>query len=466
MKRAYYYAAASAFVLAGFASTASSQTAQKRDLPLDAGGKPCNGILDFEKNCLAPEVTRNTPDRPYRGRPYDPKTYMPSEAPNFVRKGQELIYIATPGGESDDPASEVYNGEGIIVLDPKANYAFVKRIPLQHLPASMKPEEVSAMMASPATNLVYVSTRGHLIALDLRSEKIVWNNTYEPVGTCCERGQVTPDGLTLEVGSNLQNFHRVIDAKTGKVKGIIPTPQSPNNHNMVMSPDGKTVLDAPNGLTLTVASMETMKPIRTITFSDHIRPLVINSDASRVYANLNNLLGFEIADVNTGKVIKRVEVPGEMWKAKWADPNRTFFGHGAPMHAIGLTPDESELWIGDAINDQLLVFDNEGHDNWKLNMSKALKLDHSADWITMGLDGKRAYLSSGDVVDVATHKVVGKLRDEYGHLIHSEKILDMAFDADGHLLRVVNQFSNGVPEAVARRMANEPQSQRKKEASN
>ncbi|HZQ39496.1 MAG TPA: hypothetical protein VFA87_01840, partial [Rhizomicrobium sp.] len=206
-------------------------------------------------------------------------------------------------------------------------------------------------------------------------------------------------------------------------------------------------------VTVTVASVETMKPTKTITFSDHVRPLVINWDASRIYANLNNLLGFEIADVKSGKVIKRVEVPGEMWKAKWADPNQVFFGHGAPMHAIGLTPDESELWIGDAINKQLLVFDNEGNDNWKLNMSKALKLDHSADWITMGLDGKRAYLSSGDVVDVKTHKVVGKLKDEWGHLIHSEKFLDAQFDDKGHVIRVVDQFANGQPAAVKKRTA-------------
>jgi DNA-binding beta-propeller fold protein YncE len=454
MNRTLLLAAASSLALAAFLVGAQGQSrTQGNKDNLDAGGKPCAGVLDDEKNCLDPSVTKNSPDRPYRGQAYDPKTYEVSQMPHFVRKGQELIYIATPGGESDDPDSTRYNGEGIIVLDPAANYAFVKRIPLQNLPASMKPEEVSAMMISPATNYAYISTRGHLIALDLATDKIVWSKTYDPINTCCERGAVTPDGLTLEVGSNLQNFHRVIDAKTGDLKGIIPTPQSPNNHNMVMSPDGKTVIAAPNGVTVTVASMETMKPIKTITFSDHVRPLVINWDASRIYANLNNLLGFEIADVKSGKVIKRVEVPGEMWKAKWADPNKVFFGHGAPMHAIGLTPDESELWIGDAINTQLLVFDNEGNDNWKLNMSKALKLDHSADWITMGLDGKRAYLSSGDVVDVKTHKVVGKLKDEWGHLIHSEKFLDVQFDNKGHVIRVVDQFANGQPNAVKKRTA-------------
>src|SRR3984957_15342071 len=63
-----------------------------------------------------------------------------------------------PGGSSDEPDSTVRNGEGIIVLDAKANYAFVKRIPLQDLPASLTPEEVSAMMSDPVTNMAYIST--------------------------------------------------------------------------------------------------------------------------------------------------------------------------------------------------------------------------------------------------------------------------------------------------------------------
>jgi len=454
MNRKILFAAASTVALAAFVGGAQGQgLTPPSSGNIAADGRACAGVLDDERNCLDPSVVKNTPDRPYRGKPFNAKTYEPSQMPHFVRKGQELIYIATPGGESDDHNSTRYNGEGIIVLDPATNYSFVKRIPIQNLPASLKPEEVSAMMISPATNYAYISTRGHLIALDLATDKIVWSKTYDPINTCCERGAVTPDGLTLVVGSNLQNYHRVIDARTGDLKGIIPTPASPNNHNMVMSPDGKTIIAAPNGVTVTVASVETMKPTKTITFSDHVRPLVINWDASRIYANLNNLLGFEIADVKSGKVIKRVEVPGEMWKAKWADPNQVFFGHGAPMHAIGLTPDESELWIGDAINTQLLVFDNEGNDNWKLNMSKTLKLDHSADWITMGLDGKRAYLSSGDVVDVKTHKVVGKLKDEWGHLIHSEKFLDVQFDDKGHVIRTVDQFANGQPAAVKKRTA-------------
>jgi len=253
----------------------------------------------------------------------------------------------------------------------------------------------------------------------------------------------------------------VIDARTGEVKGIIPTPQSMFNHNMNMSPDGKTVFDAANGNTMTIADMATMKPTGTITFSDHVRVFVINHDATRVYANLNNLLGFEIADVKTRKVIKRIEAPAEMWKAKWADPNQHFYGHGAPMHGIAMTPDESEIWIPDAINNQVLVYDNTGE--WpKLDLSKSIKTEAPNGWITMGLDGKLAYMASGDVVDVKTHKIVGLLRDEYGRHMDSEKVLDLAFNLQGKMVRKVNEFAIGDPKAYEERMARQ---KRVKEAS-
>jgi len=415
---------------------------------IDANGMPCVGELDGAGQCMGSKVS--TPDHPYRrAGQSDGRLNGPGKGFNLGAK--ELIYAAVPGS--------------IVVLDAKNNYNFVKRITFQERPAPLPLESIAGMAASPATNMIYVSTRGRLIAIDLLTEKVVWENTYEP-GTCCERAQVTPDGLTLEVGSDLKNFHRVIDARTGKVKGIIQTPQSMFNHNMNMSPDGKTVFDAPNGITMTIADMDTMKAIGTITFSDHIRVFVINHDATRIYANLNNLLGFEIADVKSRKVIKRIEAPAEMWKTKWADPNLHFFGHGAPMHGIAMTPDESEIWLPDAINNQVLVYDNPVSGEWpKLNMNKTFKTNGQPNgWITMGLDGKRAYMASGDVVDVKTHKIVGQLRDEYGRYMDSEKVQDMAFDLNGHLVRTENQFSIGDPKAFAARVASAKKST--KEAKN
>ena len=419
-----------------------SAAAQKA--PIDANGAPCiDGKLDGALQCIPSSVAISTADHPYRHAGASDGRLTGRIGKGFQRRSRQLLYAAVPGSIVVFDVANGRNGTA---------WRFVKRITFEEPAAPLYSESISAMMANPATNMIYVSTRGHLIAIDLLTEKVVWKNAYEP-GTCCERGAVTPDGKTLVVGSDLKDFHFVLDATTGEIKGKIPTPMSMFNHNMNLSADGKTDFAAPNGITITVADVESMKPIKTITFSDHVRVFVINHDATRVYANLNNLMGFEIADVKTAKVIKRIEAPAEMWKAKWADPNLQFYGHGAPHHGIAMLPDESEIWIPDSINDQVLVFDNTGE--WPvLNMAKAIKSNGEPNgWITFGLDGKYAYMASGEVVDVATHKVVTELKDEFGRWMDSEKVVDMTFDENGKLLRAVNQFSQGDPKAVAARLA-------------
>jgi DNA-binding beta-propeller fold protein YncE len=398
----------------------------------------------------------NRPERPYRqAGSSDPRDRGPHVAKGFGRRDRRLVYVTLPGGSAGGQFSSEMNGVGIVVLDVDNNFAFVKRIPTWNVPASRSPEEVSGVAASPATNMIYLATRGRLAAFDLGTEQKAWENTYD--GTCCERPELTPDGKTLVVGSDLKDFWYVIDAQSGTLKGKIQAPKSMFAHNMALSPDGKTVFMAPNGVTMTVGDVPSMKAIKTITFSDHVRPFVINHDATRVYANLNNLLGFEIADVKTGEVIKRIEAPAEMWKAKWGDLNQHFFGHGCPSHGIALTPDESEIWVVDNINYGVLVYDNTGE--WPV-LKMTFPTTASADWITMGLDGKYAFLSSSDVVEVKTKKIVAQLKDEYGKPMHSEKFLEMAF-SNGKLLRTVSQFGQGIPAAVKARLAGGPLTSKK-----
>ena len=392
----------------------------------------------------------NKPDRPYRqAGSSDPRDRGPMVAKGFGRRDRRLVYVALPGGSAGGQFSSEMNGVGIVVLDVENNFQFIKRISTWDVPASVSPEEVSGVAASPATNMFYVATRGRLAAFDLGTDKKVWQSSYD--GPCCERPEVTPDGLTLVVGSDLRDFWWVIDAKSGTLRGKIQAPKSMFAHNMALSADGKTVFMAPNGVTMTIGDVPSMKAIRTITFSDHVRPFVINHDATRVYANLNNLLGFEIGDARTGEVIKRIEAPAALWKAKWGDLNQHFFGHGCPSHGIALTPDESEIWVVDNINYGVLVYDNTGE--WPV-LKTSFPTTASADWITMGLDGQYALLSSGDVVEVKTKKIVAQLKDEYGKPMHSEKFLEMSF-SNGKLVRTVSQFGEGIPSAVAARLARE-----------
>jgi hypothetical protein len=114
-----------------------------------------------------------------------------------------------------------------------------------------------------------------------------------------------------------------------------------------------------------------------------------------------------------------------------------------------MTPDESEIWVVDNINYGVLVYDNTGE--WPV-LKSTFPTTASADWVTMGLDGQYGLLSSGDVVDVKTKKIVAQMKDEYGKPMHSEKFLEMSF-SNGKLVRTVSQFGEGRPEAVQARLS-------------
>jgi DNA-binding beta-propeller fold protein YncE len=153
---------------------------------------------------------------------------------------------------------------------------------------------------------------------------------------------------------------------------------------------------------------------------------------------VNNLLGFEVADVNAGKMIHRVEVAGFGWSnARGPIP------HGCPSHGIALSPDEKELWLADGVNGYLHIFDATVMPP-KQKASVRTKLDPAVGigWVSFGLDGKYVYAATGDVFDPVTKKIVASLTDEYGRPVNSEKMVEIAY-SKGKAVRVSNQFGVG-----------------------
>jgi DNA-binding beta-propeller fold protein YncE len=351
---------------------------------------------------------------------------------SFRPRARHLLYVTEPGS-LEKPGWA--NGVGIIVLDANDGYHFVKRIPTWEYAASMSPEQVSGVAASPVTNMIYVAARGRLAAIDMGTDKMVWSTTLD--GKCCERPQVTPDGKIIVVGGDLQAYWYEVDALTGKFIGMLDAPESPNSHNLNLSADGKTAFMSPNNKVMTISDIKSRKIIKTIRFPDNIRVFVTNKDSSKLFVNNNNLLGFVIADVASGQVLKTVEVTSVNWHAKWDVTPRPRIPHGCPSHGIALTPDEKEIWVADGIFNKIHIFSNTD-DPKEID---TIDLAGIPFWMTFGLDAKLAYVSSGDIVDIATHKIVGQMKDEYGRVITSEKLLDMTFD-NGHAQRVSNQFAN------------------------
>ncbi|HEY2952741.1 MAG TPA: hypothetical protein VGK40_09170, partial [Verrucomicrobiae bacterium] len=166
-------------------------------------------------------------------------------------------------------------------------------------------------------------------------------------------------------------------------------------------------------------------------FSDFIRPFTVNGSQTLCFVNVNDLLGFEIGDLKSGRMLHRVEVKGfEKGPTK---------RHGCPSHGVGLTPDEKELWLTDAANSRLHVFDATVMPPKQV---ASIAVRDQPGWVTFSIDGRYVYPSTGDVIEAATRKIVAGLKDEKGVDVQSEKLLEIDFAGD-QPLRAGDQFGIG-----------------------
>jgi DNA-binding beta-propeller fold protein YncE len=336
---------------------------------------------------------------------------------------RHLLYVAAPGIRD----YLEFGGAGILVFDMGKEHAFIKRIAT---PASEreKPENMKGIVANAATKRLYFSTPTRLFALDLVSEKTLWEKEL-PGG--CDRMSITPDGKTLYVPSFEGDHWNVVEAATGEVVKKI-TPRS-GAHNTVAGLDGKRMyLAGLKSPLLTVADPITHEVLTpTGPFSASIRPFTVNAAQTLCFVNVNGLLGFEIGDLKTGKFLHRVEVQD----FKQGPVKR----HGCPSHGVGLTPDETEVWVTDGANSHLHIFDATVMPPKQV---ASIKLREQPGWVTFSLDGHFAYPSTGDVIDVKTRKIVLGLKDEKDRQVHSEKMVEIVFK-NGLPVRNGDQFGLG-----------------------
>ena len=157
----------------------------------------------------------------------------------------------------------------------------------------------------------------------------------------------------------------------------------------------------------------------------------INGSQTLCYVNINGLLGFEIGDLRTGQKLHHVEVEGfQQGQVK---------RHGCPSHGIGLTPDEKEVWLCDAANQRMHIFDNT---IMPPKQVASVELRDQPGWITFSLDGKHAYPSTGEIVDIKSRKIIAALKDENGNMVMSEKVVEIHMDGK-KAVKAGDQFGIG-----------------------
>jgi DNA-binding beta-propeller fold protein YncE len=335
-----------------------------------------------------------------------------------------FLYVATPGIRNYLD----YGGIGVLVFDMDQQHRMVRRIPTFDVPAGEEPENVKGIAASAKTGRLYVTTHKRLACFDLGTDRMIWSRAY---AGGCDRLAISPDGATLYVPSFEGPHWHVLNAKSGDVITTVVT--NSGAHNTIYGPDGRhAYLAGLKSPSLRVADTHTHKVVREIgPFSNMVRPFTINAAQTLCFVNVNELLGFEVGDLKSGKKLHTVTVTGfEKGPVK---------RHGCPSHGVGLTPDEKELWLADGPNSNMHIFDAT---EMPPRQVATIALRDQPGWVTFSLDGAYAYPSTGEVIDTKSRRVVATLADETGRQVQSEKVVEVAM-AGGKPIRTGDQFGIG-----------------------
>ena len=221
---------------------------------------------------------------------------------------------------------------------------------------------IRGVAASPSSHTLYISyggdagtaSHGSVIAYDLVTGAVLWNRTYD-------RGvdsiAVGPSGRLLYIPDgelSSDGVWTVVDAASGAIVGQITGGTGP--HNTVVGASGRRVyLGGRDASFLDVASTATGRIVRRIgPLHTGVRPFTVDGADRLAFTTGTGVLGFQVSSIRTGRVLYTVGF-GPRFQY---DP--ATFSPSAPSHGISLSPNERQLWVIDAPNDYVHVFDVAG----------------------------------------------------------------------------------------------------------
>jgi DNA-binding beta-propeller fold protein YncE len=351
--------------------------------------------------------------------PVAPQSPIASAPPVFAAPTEVLKPSQPPPAA---PSSGVSHLEYVVqdgvtsVYDMDHEFKLLKTISLPQTKA-----EVRGVTVAPSTHLMFISFggdggpfgNGSVLAYDLVSEKVIWE---VHLATGIDSGQVSPDGkkLYIPIGENSSgNTWNVLNTENGAVIGTIKGGSGP--HNTVGSPDGGYVYlgaRASNFFDAYETATGKVKEIGPLIGT--VRPFTVNGSNTLAFTTATNFDGFQVSSVTTGKVLFTVSLG--------AIPEG--FPFTTASHGISLSPDESQLYVIDAVHKQVQVWDvskvKEGVAPAQIGVIALAGLTGTESpcaydctrggWLQRSTDGRYVFVGdSGEVIETATRKVLTTL---------------------------------------------------------
>jgi DNA-binding beta-propeller fold protein YncE/uncharacterized protein YjbI with pentapeptide repeats len=256
---------------------------------------------------------------------------------------------------------------------------------------------------------------GELAWIDTRTFNITARMN---VGPQPQEIECTPDGKWIYVPCADGQWH-VVDGRERRVVKTIQTGGRP--HNTVVSPDGKRMYLSPMGYphAVTIVDVEAgHKIIGEIPFQDVTRPPAITSDERRFFQNIDNMLGFQVADISQRQVAKTIEhfIP-EQQRGEWSR-----------SHGLGVRPDQQEIWSCNVEHHLVHVHEmNSG--NYREIAS--ITLPGPVYWLSFSPDSKYCFVSVRSkqqvaVIDCASKNIVTML--DAGQAVKRSQVVGVPLD--------------------------------------
>jgi DNA-binding beta-propeller fold protein YncE len=302
------------------------------------------------------------------------------------------------------------------VYDMDHEFKLLKTISLPQTKA-----EVRGVTVAPSTHLMFISYggdggpfgNGSVLAYDLVSEKVLWE---VHLSTGIDSGQVSPDAkkLYMPIGENSSgNIWNILNTENGAVIGTITGGSGP--HNTVASADGGYVyLGARASNFLDVYETATGKVKEIGPLIGTVRPLTANGSNTLAFTSATGFDGFQISSITSGKVLFTTSFG--------AIPEG--FALTTASHGISLSPDESQLYVIDAVHKEVQVWDvskvKEGVAPAQVGVIPVAGLSGNESlcayecgrggWLQRSTDGRYLFVGdSGEVIETATRKVLTTL---------------------------------------------------------
>jgi DNA-binding beta-propeller fold protein YncE len=295
---------------------------------------------------------------------------------------------------------------------------------VQHVSLPMA-KGIRGVVASPPTHTLYISYggdgggngSGSLLAYDLVAGRVLWQRSYS---NGIDSMAISPDGSRIYMPTgelDSSGLWGVLDARNGSV--ITTIHGGAGAHNTVMSLDGRDVyLGGREHNYLEVADTQTNRVFRSIgPLRSGVRPFTINGRQTLAYTTATGFLGFQVSSITSGHVLYTQAFPGFSWSPASFSPS-------APSHGISLSPDERSVWVMDAPNSYVHVFDVSHLPGSAPRLLANVRLSHPMSgaespcaydcardgWIQHSRDGRFVYVGdSGDVFDAHSYRQVAYL---------------------------------------------------------